>query len=90
MGLGLLVTTMTFECKFTQAEIAAALKQYEDGADRKELCARLGISVRTLFRWQARAGRNRPALLQIVASLHDENARLRERLREDNRINPTP
>ena len=44
MGLGLLVTTMTFECKFTQAEIAAALNQYEDGADRKELCARLGTA----------------------------------------------
>ena len=84
-----MVATMTFECKFTEVEIAAALNEYEAGADRKELCARLGVSVRTLFRWQARAGRNRPALLQLVASLHDENARLRERLGAEDASHPT-
>lgn len=76
------MTTMTFEAKFSEAKIAAALDEYEAGADRKDLCARLGISVRTLFRWQAQAGRNRRALLQLVASLHEENTRLRTRLRE--------
>lgn len=74
---------MTFECKYSEAEIAAILEEYRAGADRKALCARLGISVRTLFRWQAKAGRNRPALLQLVSSLHDENARLRRLLGEE-------
>jgi len=74
---------MTFECKFSQTQIAAALDAYEAGADRNELCARLGISVRTLFRWQASAGRNRPALLQLVNALHGENARLREMLGDE-------
>ena len=83
-----MVATMTFECKFTEAEIAAALNEYEAGTDRTELCARLGISVRTLFRWQARAGRNRPTLLKLVASLNDENARLRERLRSVDEPHP--
>jgi Transposase len=69
---------MTFACKFTEGEIAAILKQYESGANRMALCFKHGISVRTLFRWQARAGRNRPALLKLVHNLHNENKRLRE------------
>jgi hypothetical protein len=68
---------MTFECKYSDAEIAEFLDEYQAGADRKALCARLGISVRTLFRWQAKAGRNRPTLLQMVSSLYEENDRLR-------------
>jgi transposase-like protein len=71
---------MTFACKFTKGEIAAILEQYESGANRTALCFKHGISVRTLFRWQARAGRNRPALLKLVHNLHNENARLREML----------
>jgi transposase-like protein len=81
---------MTFECRFTEGEIAAALEAYESGADRNELCARLGISVRTLFRWQAKAGRNRPTLLQLVGSLRDENLRLREMLQAGNNEDPAP
>lgn len=73
---------MTFENKCSEAEIEAALDAYEAGADRRALCAELGISVRTLFRWQARRGRHRPALLQLISSLQDENARLREQLRQ--------
>jgi transposase-like protein len=69
---------MTFICKFTQADIDAILSAYEDGADRQALCARFGISVRTLFRWQAKAGRSGPVLRQIVAQLRDENRRLRQ------------
>ncbi len=71
---------MTFVCKLSDAEIAAILGEYEAGADRHALCARHGISVRTLFRWQAKAGRSRPVLLQLVCSLHDENVRLRQLL----------
>jgi hypothetical protein len=73
---------MTFESKYGEAEIDKILDAYEAGAERKALCARCGISVRTLFRWQARRGSNRPALLKLVSSLRDENMRLRERLGE--------
>ena len=71
---------MTFESRFGEQAIAAILKEYESGADRKALCAQHGISVRTLFRWQARAGRSRPALARIVTSLREENESLRRRL----------
>jgi putative transposase len=71
---------MTFECKFSDEQIAAILEEYRAGAERGALCARYGISPRTLFRWQAKAGCSRPALLKLVSTLHEENARLRERL----------
>jgi hypothetical protein len=75
---------MTFVCKHSDAEIAAILAEYEAGADRHELCARHGVSVRTLFRWQAKAGRSRPVLLQLVSTLHEENVRLRQLLGPEN------
>ena len=79
---------MTFESRFSEADISRALEDYEGGADRKQLCARLGISVRTLFRWQAQRGRNRPALRKLVSSLQDENSRLREILQRSGAGSP--
>jgi len=71
---------VTFVCKYTDLEIAAILAAYRSGASREELCRRHGISVRTLFRWQLKAGLNRPALSELVGSLQEENARLRRML----------
>jgi putative transposase len=79
---------MTFESRFSEADIERILGEYGAGANRRELCARYGISVRTLFRWNARKGRNRPALLKLVTSLHEENARLRELLHQDRPASP--
>jgi len=81
--LGRRAYRMTFVCKFTRSEIEAVLAEYESGADRHALCARLGISVRTLFRWQAKAGRSSPQLRQLVAQLRDENLRLRQSVGAD-------
>jgi putative transposase len=72
---------MTFTTKFSQAQIAAIVEEYNAGADRKELCKKHGISVRTLFRWQEDIGLNRPALLQLVQRLYNENAHLKKMLK---------
>ena len=60
--------------------ISNALDRYEAGASSEEICARLGISVRTLYRWSARLGRGRPRLEERIRELEDENRQLRNRL----------
>ena len=73
---------MTFISKYSESEMAMILDEYHSGANRKQLCNKYGITVRTLFRWQERSGFNRPKLINLISDLHEENARLKRLLEE--------
>ena len=73
---------MTFTNKYSEEVIKAILEEYHSGADRAKLCKKYKITPRTLFRWQERAGQNRPKLIRLSSKLHEENARLKMLLEE--------
>jgi putative transposase len=51
--------------RFTEEQIAYALRQVESGTPATALCRKLGISVETFYRWKAQVrrdgGRRAPA-----------------------------
>ena len=73
---------VTFTNKYSEEVIKAILEEYHSGADRAKLCRKYKITPRTLFRWQEKAGENRPKLLRLSSKLHEENARLKRLLEE--------
>ena len=42
--------------RFTEEQIAYALKQVEAGVPQDELCRKYGISVKTYYRWKTKYG----------------------------------
>ncbi len=47
--------------KFSEQQIAFALKTIEDGAPIVEVSRRLGVSEQTLYRWRKQFGGLRPS-----------------------------
>ena len=62
---------------FSDAEIAAAVREVQSGRPAQELCAAFGISPRTLFRWRRRFGDLKPFAVRALRELEQENHRLR-------------
>ena len=60
-----------------ESPIVNAVRLYEAGTPASEVCAPLGVSVRSLYRWCARLGRGRPQLQERMAQLQIENRKLR-------------
>ena len=55
--------------KFTEEQIAYALRQVEGGTQVGEVCRRLGISEQTFYRWKAKYGGMGPSAAQRLKSL---------------------
>ncbi|MBP6873551.1 MAG: transposase [Clostridia bacterium] len=47
--------------KYTEEQIAIALKQAEHGAPAPEVCRKLGIAEQTFYRWKNKYGGCSPA-----------------------------
>ncbi|ARM03603.1 transposase [Burkholderia pseudomallei] len=62
--------------KFTEEQIAYALKQAELGTPVAEVCHKMGISDATFY-WRTKYGGLSPSELRRLKQLEEENAKLK-------------
>lgn len=63
--------------RFTEEQIAMALRQAEAGTSVEEICRKLGVSSATSFRWKKVYGGLGVSELRELRQLHEENRRLK-------------
>lgn len=64
--------------KYTEEQIALALRQAESGTPVEEVCRRLGISQGTFFRWKKQFGSLGVTELRELRQLREENRKLKQ------------
>ena len=64
--------------KFTEAQIAFALKQSETGTRVEEVCRKMGISQATFFNWKKKYGGLGISELRRLRQLEEENNQLKK------------
>jgi putative transposase len=64
--------------RFTEEQIAFALKQQELGTPVEEICRKLGIAQATFFNWKKRFAGLGPSELRRLRQLEEENTRLKK------------
>jgi len=64
--------------KFTEAQIAFALKQSETGTRVEEICRKMGISQATFFNWKKKYGGLGVSELRRLRQLEEENNQLKK------------
>ena len=64
--------------RFTEEQIAFALKQQELGAPVEEICRKMGISQATFFNWKKRFSGLGPSELRRLRQLEEENTKLKK------------
>lgn len=63
--------------KYTEEQIAFALKQAELGTPVAEVCRKLGISDATFYTWRKKFGGLGPSELRRLRQLEEENNKLK-------------
>jgi putative transposase len=63
--------------KFTEQQIAFALKQAELGTPVEEVCRKMGISDATFYNWKKKYGGLGPSELRRLKQLEEENVKLK-------------
>jgi putative transposase len=63
--------------KFTEEQIAFALRQAETGTRVAEVCRKMGISEQTYFRWKKKYGGLGVSELRRLRQLEEENRQLK-------------
>jgi putative transposase len=63
--------------KFTEQQIAFALRQQEGGTSVAEICRNMGIAEATFYRWKQLYGGLMPSEVKKLRHLEEENGRLR-------------
>jgi putative transposase len=63
--------------RYTDQQIALALRQAEAGAPVAEVCRKYGISEQTFYRWKKKFGQMAPSEIKKLKQLEDENRRLK-------------
>lgn len=64
--------------KFTEEQIAFALKQAELVTRVEEVCRKMGISEATFYVWKKRYGGVGPSELRRLRQLEEENRKLKQ------------
>jgi putative transposase len=64
--------------RFTEQQIAQALRQAEQGTTAADVCRKLGVSEATFYAWKKRYAGMGVAELRRVRQLEDENRRLKQ------------
>lgn len=64
--------------KFTEAQIAFALKQAETGTRVDEICRKMGISEATFYIWKKKFGGLGITELRRLRQLEEENPKLKQ------------
>ena len=72
--------------RFTNEQIAFALKQAEAGTPVSEVCRKLGISEPTFYRWKKKFDGLGVAEVRRLKELEDENKRLKSLEDENKRL----
>ena len=62
--------------KFTDGQLAVALRQTEEGVTVGEMCRKLGVCEQTSYRWRKQYGGLVPSELKRLRQLEEENQRL--------------
>jgi putative transposase len=63
--------------KFTEQQIAFALKQAELGTPVEELCRKMGIGDATFYNWKKKYGGLGPSELRRLRQLEEESSKLK-------------
>src|SRR3954471_11793311 len=63
--------------KYTEQQIAFALKQAELGTPVDEVCRKMGVSDATFYNWRKKYGGLGPSELRRLRQLEEENAKLK-------------
>ena len=63
--------------KFTEEQIAFALKQAESGTRVEEVCRKMGISQATFYAWRKKFGGLGVSELRRLRQLEEENRKLK-------------
>jgi putative transposase len=66
--------------KYTEEQIAFALKQAEVGTSIEEICRKMGISDATFYNWRKKYGGLGPSELRRLRQLEEENSKLKRRV----------
>jgi putative transposase len=64
--------------KFTEEQIAFALKQAESGTSIEEVCRKMGISQATFYAWRKKFGGLGVSELRRLRQLEEENRKLKQ------------
>lgn len=64
--------------KFTEEQIAFALKQAETGTPVKEVMRKMGVTEQTFYRWKKKYGGMMPSDLRRLRQLEEENRQLKK------------
>ena len=64
--------------KFTEQQIAFALKQAETGTAVAEVCRKMGVSEATFYNWKKKYGGLGITELRRLRQLEEENSRLKQ------------
>ena len=68
--------------RYTEEQIAFALKQAETGTPVAEVIRRMGVSEQTFYRWKKEYGGLQPDQARELKQLQEENARLKRLVAE--------
>jgi putative transposase len=63
--------------RFTEQQIAFALRQAEGGAPIVEVCRKMGVSEQTFFRWKKKFAGMGVAEVRRLKQLEEENRKLK-------------
>lgn len=64
--------------RFTEEQIAFALKQAELGTAVSEICRKMGLSEATFYNWKKKFGGLGPSELRRLRQLEEENRKLKQ------------
>jgi putative transposase len=64
--------------KFTEEQMAYALKQAELGISVEEVCRKMGISSATFYKWRQKYAGVGPSELRRMRQLEEENRKLKQ------------
>ena len=66
--------------RYSEEQIAFALKQAEVGTPVEEVCRKMGISDATFYNWRKKYGGLGPSELRRLRQLEEENSKLKRLL----------
>lgn len=64
--------------RFTEEQIAFALRQAEGGTPVREVCRKLGVSEQTFYRWKKKFAGMGVAEVRRLKALEEENRKLKQ------------
>ena len=68
--------------RYTEEQIAFALRQAELGTKVEEVCRKLGVSEQTFYRWRTKYGGLMPSEVKRLKQLEEESIKLKKLVAE--------